>query len=286
LVNISSVINDNLLNRFVGLAQNGAYGLIPPSTPSQPSSEATITDGLRVGANVFVTAVDSLNSGIFFLSLGASKLDKLAALSNDLYESASSYFDSSLSSQGKKKLGLQFQDQLREFLKIATDDSGEKLAEGLRATDLDELTEVLANVGLNIEDSSITLNQTLGKLKVFSESGDLTGGESLEDAALNIFRDGKSRIMSAILELKDGLKMNAKAFTNALFEMDASRELMRATGLAFLKISEDEALTTASSVAKAIRAEISRAGSDVKAQIHNLEPLVVASLLIDNVDTL
>jgi len=166
----------------------------------------------------------------------------------------------------------------------------------------DTLTSL--SMALNAQDSTKYDVGILGTLS--GESGDSeqefyrikankrsTTGQRFSDSSLefdSIFntsnnirtRGGAYRMSEDLKALKDQIGENIKALDKATKFLTDNIDLVRATGLAFLSISNQ--ITTekdADSVAARIRAEIRRNARGALAQADNLDPITVAALTFD-----
>jgi hypothetical protein len=144
VTSLSEVINERLVLRFTGLASSGNGNPI-----TQGSSQTSISQGLRVGAQSFAQAVQGLNSAITFLNLGRDTLEKLTKVTDKLITLTEKATKISTSSDNRKNLELDFNRIAGEFQKIVEDAKfGER-----DLLNLDDMSELFTLLGLDQETS-------------------------------------------------------------------------------------------------------------------------------------
>ncbi|MGI6680935.1 MAG: hypothetical protein ACOX3T_05605 [Bdellovibrionota bacterium] len=91
------------------------------------------------------------------------------------------------------------------------------------------------------------------------------------------------KLSNALGDLKETLETNIKTMDEMFNVIESNLELVKATGFALLDLSS-EVLTseTADIIAKKLRSEIIKNAPKALSQANNLEPLAVASLLLNN----
>lgn len=182
-VGLSSIIDKGFINSFLGTAQGKTSSQdLARSLSGNGPAKASFSDGLRLGARAFGTAVQNLNSLTNYVGVSQSTLTQLGDLTDEMIALTEKATKSTTGFATRKRLVVQFQDLARDFKKISKDAKiGER--EILKAGDLEEL---FVQLGLDKETSG-TVSELFGK---FIFSG--TDGDTLVDEGMK--GDGFARI--------------------------------------------------------------------------------------------
>jgi len=144
VISLERVVNASFVKRFQGLA-TGAAG---STNPFGGSSNVSISDGLRLGARTFATAVQGLNATISFVNISRNTLGQLGKVVDTMVDLAQQASERGVGSDGRSDLNLKFKklvERFREVVKnsdIAGDDylSSEGIGAILRKIGLTEET--------------------------------------------------------------------------------------------------------------------------------------------------
>jgi hypothetical protein len=276
-ISLSSVINDSFINRFRGVALNQLGKSSPLS--SGGDEPPSISEGLRVGARTFASAVQTLNSGIAVINTTETSLSALTEITQKLIDVSEEATSSSIGTQRRRRLNIEFKDLVLGF-KDALEANGEGEIDFLKAEDL---STVLTNIGLDPEESS-EIGKLFSSLLVSEEgsNGSLvdedTQGQgqvrlpssitasrkqsvaerSIFDSETNILtRSNAFEVLHDLKELKGQLSENTETVGKIREKLGQNLELVRSAGLAFLEASEQIGdVSDAEEVARRLRTEI------------------------------
>lgn len=303
-ISLSSVINESFINRFRGVAadQRSDQGPLAAGGSSAP----TISEGLRVGARTFASAVQTLNSGIAVLNASEGSLQILTNITEEMLSLAEQASSSSTQTQTRRRLNLEFKELIFAF-----QDAIETTAEGeVDFLESQDIAQVLTNIGLDPEESS-EIGELFRQL-VLSDDDELlvdqdiqgagqapmpnaltarrsqsAAERSLFDPATNILtRESAFEVLHDLKALKGQLDTNQEVVQKLQQKISLNLDLVRAAGLSFLSASEQiTSIDDATSIAKRLRSEIRRDAAAALSQAENLEPIVVAALAYDTSDS-
>ncbi|RMG43623.1 MAG: hypothetical protein D6719_03505, partial [Candidatus Dadabacteria bacterium] len=113
-IGLTQVINSDFLNRFTGLARGSSTSSIKKAL--QGGTSVSLSDGLRIGARTFATAVQNLNSVVSFVNLSRSTLEDLGGLVDKMISLADEASKARTSTQKRKALDREFQKLGNDFV--------------------------------------------------------------------------------------------------------------------------------------------------------------------------
>jgi flagellin-like hook-associated protein FlgL len=303
-ISLRAVLDDTLIKKFQGLASGSkSSGQAIVASLKGKSSEVNIATGLRVGARTFGTAVQGLNTAITFLNTSKASLGELSKVTDEMINLADTASKSTTSSQERYEADLDFQRLGDKFQRIV---KNSKLGDREILT-VDGLSEFLKVVGLD-EDSSQSIKAVFDKFKVPVGDDSLASEEAQgprpaqiprqaysataaftadyenifdEEATLRT-RPNAYKLLGDLNALKDQIDGNVKALDNGIEVIGKNIDLVRATGLAFLDMSDQiNSADTADQVASQLRQKINADVPGALAQAENLESIIVAALSLD-----
>ncbi len=303
---LSSVVDGTFVNRFRGLASGAANSStqLSQALNGSAASSTSFSDGLRFGARTFATALKSLNSAGAVVQISKDTLGALEGLTDKLIAVSERAGKSSTGQNQRDNLDREFQEIGAKFQKIV---ENAKFGERDVLT-VNGLTEVLQAVGLDNEQSE-SIAKVIDEFVVPAGDDHLASEEiqgerpvkvpvvdgkyarvSAEFSALfapeaNIRGRADALRMTADLKaLKGQIQENIGTVDDVLTTLQDNVELVRATGLAFLGLSQGDSIadaSTADQVASSLRDEIRRhAKPAYLAQAENLQNIVVAALAL------
>lgn len=299
-ISLSAVINESFINRFRGIAQDQRSDQSPLATGG--SEAPTISEGLRVGARTFASAVQTLNSGIAVLNASEGSLQILSNITDEMLSLAEQASSSTTQTQTRRRLNLEFKE-----LVFAFQDAIETTTEGeVDFLESQDIAQVLTNIGLDPEESSEI--GELFKQLVLSDDDELlvdkdiqgagqapmpssltarrsqsAAERSLFDPAANILsREAAFEVLHDLKALKSQVDTNQEVVQKLQEKISLNLDLVRAAGLSFLSASEQiTSIDDATSIAKRLRGDIRKDAAAALSQADNLEPIVVAALAYD-----
>jgi hypothetical protein len=302
-ISLSAVINESFINRFRGIAADQRGSQSPLATGG--AEAPTISEGLRVGARTFASAVQTLNSGIAVLNASDNSLKILGNTVEEMLTLADQASSSATQTQTRHRLNLEFKE-----LVFAFQDAVKTMTEGeVDFLESQDIAQVLTNIGLDPEESNEI--GELFKQLVLSEGDDLLVNQdiqgqgqapmpstlanqrfqsvaerSLFDPATNILsRESAFEVLHDLKALKGQIDTNQEVVQKLQQKISLNLDLVRAVGLSFLSTSEQiTSIDDATTVAKRLRSEIRKDAGAALSQAENLEPIVVAALAYDSSD--
>lgn len=171
-ISLDSVISGTLINRFRGLASSGGAG--SSVTRALSGNSVTISQGLRIGARTFSSAVQSLNSTIALANIGRATLEKLGELTDSMIVLAERASKASTGDQTRARLNRDFRKLADEFLRVV---EKSKLGEENFLT-VEGLSAIFMNVGLDKETSD-SIAAVFSKF-VLAEDGDSLASDEIK----------------------------------------------------------------------------------------------------------
>lgn len=306
-ISLTKAIDETFINRFRGLsADQGSTSNYVPG--GNAASTTTISSGLRTGAKLMASAIQNLNSVIAVLNIADNSLAKLEEVTGKVVDLAKKASGPGSSAQARQKLFLEFQSLGEEFSDIIENSKIEErefltttgLSEILTAAGLDQSTsqsiEELFQEFNIVDDKGNLASETIkGKRPVFVPSGAYTlpGGGTVSkqskeyDSVFDTSRNLKTRpeafkLLADMTALHEQIQENREAISNARDVVGKNIDLVRATGLAFLDISNsitDE--NDAAKVASELREKIRTDAKAALTQAENLDSIIVAALALE-----
>lgn len=303
-VGLNSIINESFVNRFTGLASEGQK-----ANALGGGQQASISSGLRRGAQTFATSTQVLNSAISFVNSSDSTLGSLEEITDDLITLAERATNPNVGQQERRRLDVQYRKLANDF---------EQVLEGATLGELDLLKRsgfesLLNNTGLTVEDSPdiaaffdqlalvsddedgpLADPETQGEGRALLPAALVSAGVRRAPANREIFaaettlttRADAYEVLHDLKALSEQIKTNRGALEELRGVLDDNLVLARETGLAFLEVGDRlDGAEEADEVARDIRALVRRNAGPALAQAANLEPLVVAALLVDESTT-
>jgi len=113
---IGSILTESFVNRFVGLSQGSNTKVSAASS----SSNASLSNGLRLGARLYGTAIQGLNSLISFINLSKSTLETLEKLTDKLINVTERATRIGTSSDARNTLDLEYRKLAGDFKTIVS----------------------------------------------------------------------------------------------------------------------------------------------------------------------
>ncbi|MCO6431989.1 MAG: hypothetical protein J5J00_14110 [Deltaproteobacteria bacterium] len=301
-ISLRSIINDDLINRFRGLASGGSSNNLANALRGEASSP-DIQSGLRTGARTFASAVQALNTGISFLNATGATLQQLGKLTDRMIALAEKASASSSSSQNRhdadieyKRLTNQFERALRdaklgdrEFLTISGISEYFKVL-GLDADKSSSIQAVFDRFVVPREDDTLASEEIEGERPVKIPPSAYSGTARFTVEYDSLFADNVTlttrpnayKVMTDLKALREQIDDNVKAVENAIDTVGKNIDLVRTAGLAFLELSDQiNSSQEAEQVASSLRDRIRREAAKALSQAENLEPIIVATLALN-----
>lgn len=304
---LRGAVSDSLVQRFTGLAGGGSSSNLANALKGN-SSEASISSGLRYGAQTFAKGVQGLNGVISFLNVGRSALEDLTSKVDEMIALADRASQSSTSFDARNGLNLEFKKLAREFQDVveaakfgdrellSKESIGEVFVSlGLDPEASDTIAQVFEEFSTPGEDDSLASEEVKGARPFFvprsayqTASGSFLARSSTEyeeifDGTVDLAnRPNAHRMKHDLTALRDNLQTNIGAIDNAINVVGQNMDLVRAAGFAFLDLSETvSSEDDADKVANLLRQEIRRNAKGALSQADNLESIIVATLSLD-----
>jgi hypothetical protein len=148
-ISLDTVISREFIGRLQGLA-SGSNSENLTAALSGNSTSVTISDGLRLGAKTYSTAVGSLNSTIALVNVARGDMLKLQELTEDMIGIVERATRASTGQQTRTKLDREFRALANEFVEVI--DNAE-LSDQEYLT-VEGLTDIFTSIGLDPEASS------------------------------------------------------------------------------------------------------------------------------------
>jgi len=304
---VDSVVNSTFVQRFQGLAAAGSgssSSQLLSALKGEASSKTSISDGLRYGAQTFVTSLKLLNSTVNLVNLSEQKLQDLSKLTDKMIDLASRATETGIGSQGRAELDRQFKELGNQFKKTIDDATvGQRdvlnqddlsqifQSAGLDKENSDSIAAVFSQFVLSGSDQSLASDKIKGDRPIYvpRSSKDSNSRLSPEPATLIAgdadlrTRPDATRTLVDLKALKEQITKNIGALDQGLSVIKDNMDLVRATGLAFLSISSQiTSSDDAGKVAAELRAEIRKNAGASIAQAENLQPIVIATLALQS----
>lgn len=174
-IGLRGIVDKTFVERFSALASSGSSsGSGLAQALRGGGSRVSISDGLRMGARIYATAVQNLNSTISIVNLSQDTLQKLGEITDRLITVTEQATKSSTGEQGRRSLNTRFTALANDFQEIVDNANlGDK--EYLTKEGLQELFTL---VGLTPEDSS-TLSSIFDKF-LLSAKDDVFASEYIK----------------------------------------------------------------------------------------------------------
>jgi hypothetical protein len=145
-IGLGSVVNADLINRFLGLASGTTAQAV---TSALKGNSTTISDGLRLGARQLGTAIQGLNAVISFVNVSHATLDNLGKLTDKMIDLAERATRVSTPAASRRDLDTEFRKLATDFQKIVKD---AKIGTKEFLTE-DGLTTIFQTIGLDPKTS-------------------------------------------------------------------------------------------------------------------------------------
>lgn len=304
---IRSVVNETFIKRFAAVAAGDSSSNLAKAIRGGAST-VSISEGLRLGARTFATAVQNLNSTIGVINISRDTLEKLGKITDKLISLTSRATERSASNSARQNLNAQFNELANEFQAIVDDaEIGER-----EFLSKEDLGEIFTLVGLDPDESSrmaalfdqfiitekddLLASETVkGTRPVPIPSGAFTNSnmsrdtvelEKIFDGTRSIAtRPSAYRMLTDLNALREQIDDNVATLDKATKLIEENINLVRAAGFAFLNLSEQiNDSEEASMVAREVRDRIRKEAGAALSQIEHLEPIAIAALAasVDN----
>jgi flagellin-like hook-associated protein FlgL len=275
------------------------------SAVSQGGSDDPIRTSLRTGAQTYALAVRGLNTLASYINVARSSMEQLDNITDRLITIVEQAKKGSTSSQTRNDLQLQYTRLVKAF---------QTTVETARVQDqdllsVDGLTSVFQTFGLDKEqsasisdlfklfktpddDSSLASQEIQGARPVSipeeafntpkSVSRQTTNFEEIFDSERLINeRPEAYRVAVDLAALKRQITKNVKALDESTEVILSNIKLAQGAGFAFLDASNTQGIGSPEEAAQIVRDKIRRNASGALAQADNLEPLLVAALVLE-----
>jgi hypothetical protein len=141
VVSLDTVLNGSFIRRFQGLAS----GASRYANPLQGGGNVTLSEGLRLGARTFATAVQGLNATISFVNISRNTLEQLKKTVGQMVDLAEEASERGVGSDTRNNLDLSFRKLVEKFRDIV---ENSKIGRDDYLTK-DGLTAILRKIGLD-----------------------------------------------------------------------------------------------------------------------------------------
>jgi hypothetical protein len=296
---LGSVINDSFITRLVGPLQRTQASGRGLAGQSGRGDVAALQQGLRQGAEQFVSTVDRLNRAASFVNIAQGTLGQLSAITDRLIDITEQAASSSLGRAERGALEREYDDVANGFKEILEQS---KIGDN-SIISKDGLSAILSPLGLDPE--KITSLEVLFEQFQVSDEGLLAdegvqgpepsfvpqsaygSGVQRKPQFESLFsndttiatRPGAYVVLNDLRALKEQLVTNIDVINDVQTVTFKNLELARAAGFGLLELSQEvsgseDAVQIATELAAKIRA---RAGSSLS-EVGTLDALVVSSL--------
>ncbi len=179
---ISSIITSDFVNRFRDFASAATptSGSLTSLLHSSASS-ASISSGLRFGAQAFTAGIQGLNAAISYVNLAGDSLEKLRDITVDLLDITERATKASTSDSTRRALNVEFQQLGHAFTQIIEDSS----LDGVDYLSSDGLSEILKSFGLD-ENQSQSIANIFDKFQFTKSDNELASERIKGNRPVNI----------------------------------------------------------------------------------------------------
>ncbi|MCB0332008.1 MAG: hypothetical protein KDD55_00845 [Bdellovibrionales bacterium] len=301
MVAISQYIDSNYVKRLAGLSRGEKRGGQALTTALKGgSSESKIQASFRFGAQAYTKSLSGINFAASLVNFAHSDLTQMQSLTNEMIELAEEAAKPVTSTQRRLRLNQAFGDLGREFRDI---ERGAEVGETKYLTKTG-LQETFATIGLDYQESPdvkkmlerfVTVDEehSLASREIKGEDTKLPPGSGLPkplhyttelfNLQRNITRQADAQaILDDLYALSGQISTNLEALNGATDLLYEHALLVRSTAVSMVDILEQiDKDVDATEAAKMLRKAIAKAPRQALAHAANLEPLVVASLTLD-----
>lgn len=141
VVSLDTVLNGSFLRRFQGLASGASRS----ANPLQGGGNVTLSEGLRLGARTFATAVQGLNATISFVNISRNTLEQLKKTVGQMVDLAEEASERGIGSDTRNTLDLRFRKLVEKFRDVVENSE----IGGDDYLTKDGLTSILRKIGLD-----------------------------------------------------------------------------------------------------------------------------------------
>ena len=299
-VGLTSHINSQFIKELSHLSRAGKdTGKSIANAFRGGASESSISSSLRAGAQRYTKSVGGLNFAISFVNVADADLKRFNALTEEMIQVAEAA-TTAKATQTRKKLNTRFSQLAKQFKEIRDSskvgdrsyDSFQDLSEilsviGLKKKESTGVKEVLESFSAPTSEQTIASLDIKGKRPVSTPKG--VGEPSAVHDTDDLFSPTRTllkrrdayAVLADLKALHEQIQVNRDAIDKTRDFLGENVQLVRATGLAMLELSDHiqddvEASDVAHRLQQAIRSDPQAA----TAQAENLEPLLVAALTI------
>jgi flagellin-like hook-associated protein FlgL len=258
-------------------------------------SDEPISLTLRRGAQGAAAAVQSLNAGISYINIAEQFTSSLLDVVNEV--------DTLVTKAGKGNItpsnARLYKDQFDRLSAAYTKVIKSSVVKGRDLLNVEEMKNALLKAGLNVDEIT-ELNNAFKRVTSFSmvelndkgqvlSKDDIIPPEAFYRALRQATRDPEEPVQSddgsvafassrqAVKEIKDHVMENLKSLSTARDLVEKNLKLVRATGFAFLNVSNEVGDSdTVDDVALRVRGAIRSGARDVLSEAQNLQGILQA----------
>ncbi len=301
MVAISQYIDANYVDRLTGLSRGEKRGgQALTQALKGGSSESKIQSSFRFGAQAYTKALSGINFAASLVNFAHSDLTQMQSLTSEMIELTEEAAKPYTSTQRRMRLNQRFGDLGREFRNI---EQGAEVGETKYLTK-SGLQETFKTIGLDSQESPavqkmldqfvvLDEEERLASREIKAEDTKLPAGSGLPkavhftkdlfDLQRSITRQADAQaVLDDLYALHGQISANINALDGATDLLYEHALLARSTAIAMVGIVEQiDSDVDAAEAAKMLRKAIKRTPREALAHAENLEPLVVASLTLD-----
>ena len=294
-IGLTTSTTQTLIGRFSSISSSSSSDSLRKAIQGQ-SDSTSISATLRTGARTYATAIQGLNSLVAFTNLSETSLEKLGDMTDKMINLADRAAKSSTGDTTRRSLEIEFRKLAHEFeTTIENAEVGDQ-----NYLTRDGLVELFGRMGLD-EETSSSVAAHFEKFALVKRDDSLASEynrgprpvpisvevpgkefEELFDPARTLANRGNAvKLAVDLRELRSQITENLLTMDKAQEFLQENIDLVRATGLAMLELSDQVGSETdASKVARDLNQLIRAKAPGVLSQAENLDPITVATLAL------
>lgn len=286
---ISRVLGPQFVNRLLGVAR-------------KETKDATLGDGLFVGARALSTGVGNLVSARALVSSSENVLEEIGGRLEEVRDLAVKASNSNTGTLERRELDGQFKEKMTEIAEII-DNSKTGKDKNLDLLNLEDVRAVLTNIGLDSQTSD-ALESAFDEFLTGDEGALVDEDIESEDPVRlpkgvtkgreydNLFADeasistrgGAFKVVNDLDALLEQIEMNKEGLGSITEVIEDNLTVIRGVGFSLLDLSSnldsfDDARSIASKLSKSVRKEVP---ASVLSEMNNIDTILASSLLFDD----
>lgn len=291
--------------KIIGILANYGRSSNASAATKGKASDNAIKTSLRTGAQAYVYAVRGLNTLGSYVNVARATMQKLDGIVDKMTTLVEQAKRSSTSSSTRDDIELQYQTLAKDFkstvLSAKTNDKDLLSVDGLDALfktfglDKDQSTSISDLFTLfetPDNDTALASEEVKGSRPIAIPDGAFTTPKSVSRRSTNfeeLFdsdrhinnRPEAYRVAVDLGALKEQIGKNIKALDSASEVILSNLKLAQGAGYAFLDAYNNGKYTSAEEAAEAVRQNIRKNAPGALSQADNLEPMLVAALVLN-----